>query len=526
MADQSITDAGGSTVTGRLLARIATVTLNNTTVTVPVCTTAPTLRVIKHVINDNGGTAAASAWTLTLASLNGGTGTGSAAGAESPGTIYTLEAGKAYAVTEDVGPSGYNSSLSSDCVIANAVAATSYTCTVTNNDIAVPPAVSTSGTTSGGGSSVPIPPLIDVVKVPSPLSLPGGPGPVTYTYTVRNPGIVPLSNVTIVDDSCSPLILVSGDTNANQKLDVSETWTYDCFVTLSQTHTNTVVATGWYNGISAADIASATVVVGVPLIPPLIHVTKVPNHLSVPVGGAVTYTEKITNPGTVPLLDVHLTDDKCAPVTYISGDTNRDSRLDTNETWTYTCKTTLLQNTTNTATATGTANGIAVKDLARSTVLVYVPGLPKTGYPPSFHLKIPVIKVDAPIDPVGLAPDGSIGVPKGPADTAWFDQSPRPGEAGSAVVDGHSGWKDGVQAVFDNLSGLKKGDKIYVEDGKGVTSTFVVRELRTYANDEMAPSVFSAKDGGAHLNLITCSGTWNAAEKTHSDRLVVFSDKE
>ena len=37
MADQSITDNGGSTVNGSLLARIAAVTLNNTTITRPTC---------------------------------------------------------------------------------------------------------------------------------------------------------------------------------------------------------------------------------------------------------------------------------------------------------------------------------------------------------------------------------------------------------------------------------------------------------------------------------------------------------
>lgn len=40
MADQSITDDGGSTVNGRFLARIAAVTLNNTTISKSSCTTA------------------------------------------------------------------------------------------------------------------------------------------------------------------------------------------------------------------------------------------------------------------------------------------------------------------------------------------------------------------------------------------------------------------------------------------------------------------------------------------------------
>src|SRR6185295_5034276 len=97
-----------------------------------------------------------------------------------------------------------------------------------------------------------------------------------------------VSAITMVGDSCSPITLVSGDSNADGKLDVNETWIYHCATTLSATHTNTVVATGWANGLSATDIASATVVVGVPaVVPPLIHVTKVPNPLTLLAGGGM-----------------------------------------------------------------------------------------------------------------------------------------------------------------------------------------------------------------------------------------------
>lgn len=107
----------------------ATTTLTNA-VTV---TTTASLRVIKHVVNTVGGTATAGNWTLTVTSSNGGTGTGSAAGSET-GTVYTLQAGKAYHVAESGGSSGYTESDSADCTIASAVAGTSYTCTITNSD--------------------------------------------------------------------------------------------------------------------------------------------------------------------------------------------------------------------------------------------------------------------------------------------------------------------------------------------------------------------------------------------------------
>lgn len=148
----------------------------------------------------------------------------------------------------------------------------------------------------------------------------------------------------------------------------------------------------------------------------------------------------------------------------------------------------------------------------------------RSGLP--LRLKIPSIKVDAPFEYVGLDSDGVMDVPKDPAEVGWFNLGPRPGENGSAVIAGHYGWKNNIPAVFDNLHKLRVGDKIIVEDEKGVTTTFVVREMRTYGKDEIVPNVFNSSDGKAHLNLITCTGTWNKAEKTYSERLVVFTDKE
>ena len=216
----------------------------------------------------------------------------------------------------------------------------------------------------------------------------------TYTYTLRNIGTIPVANITMVGDTCSPIGFISGDINANDRLDIDEIWTYNCFATLTKTHTNIVTVTGWgwererVNGISATDIANATVIVGIPVVPPLIHVTKVPNPLVLSVGGGmVTYTNKVTNPGTVALNNVRLTDDKCGPVEYISGDTNGDSELDTTETWVYTCQAELTKTTINTITASGEANGLIARDFAIVTVVVapvvvapvVVPKLPNTG---------------------------------------------------------------------------------------------------------------------------------------------------
>jgi LPXTG-site transpeptidase (sortase) family protein len=142
------------------------------------------------------------------------------------------------------------------------------------------------------------------------------------------------------------------------------------------------------------------------------------------------------------------------------------------------------------------------------------------------RIKILSLNIDAAMEYVGLTSDGAMGVPKGPANVAWFDLGPRPGEEGNAVVAGHSGWKDGIPAVFDDLHKLQKGDKIYVEDDKGVTATFVVRESKLYEPTANATDVFTSHDGKSHLNLITCGGVWDTVTKSRSNRLVVFADKE
>lgn len=142
------------------------------------------------------------------------------------------------------------------------------------------------------------------------------------------------------------------------------------------------------------------------------------------------------------------------------------------------------------------------------------------------RIRIPSLSVDATIDEVGLSADGRIAVPSNPANAAWFNQSALPGEKGNAVIDGHFGWKDSTPAAFDNLHRLSQGDKIYIEDSEGESTSFVVREKRIYASDAKVPDIFNSPDDGAHVMLITCDGVWNKTTQSYPLRLVVVADRE
>jgi hypothetical protein len=77
---------------------------------------------------------------------------------------------------------------------------------------------------------------------------------VVYTYTVKNvtlPAGLPddvsqMRNVIPTDDLCSPLNLISGDTNNDHIMQVSETWTYTCSQNFPNpgVYTNTVKVCG------------------------------------------------------------------------------------------------------------------------------------------------------------------------------------------------------------------------------------------------------------------------------------------
>lgn len=139
------------------------------------------------------------------------------------------------------------------------------------------------------------------------------------------------------------------------------------------------------------------------------------------------------------------------------------------------------------------------------------------------RLTIPKIKVDAPILQLGLTPEGNMDVPADLANTGWYKYGPPPGQIGSAVIAGHLEGID-KDGVFINLGKLVKGDVIFVKNDAGETISFTVRETRLYRQEERPSEVFNTTEG-AHLNLITCTGTWNNVQQRYSKRLVVFADK-
>lgn len=144
------------------------------------------------------------------------------------------------------------------------------------------------------------------------------------------------------------------------------------------------------------------------------------------------------------------------------------------------------------------------------------------------RIQIPKINVDAPFQYNGLNQDGSMEIPNNVIDVGWFTGSVRPGEKGTSVITGHVAQiRGGIvtkPGVFFNLRDLRVGDTLAVTNDKGESITFVVRETRNYDPSADATDIFTSKDNAAHMNIITCEGTWNPDQLSYSQRLVIFTD--
>lgn len=142
------------------------------------------------------------------------------------------------------------------------------------------------------------------------------------------------------------------------------------------------------------------------------------------------------------------------------------------------------------------------------------------------RLIIPTIDVDAPIESVGLVEGKYLAVPtQSPwEDVGWYQYGPLPGERGNAVIDGHLDRPGALPAVFWNLHKLQVGDVVMVVDASGKIWRFRVTATHEYAPDAAPLNEIFGTSSGAHLNLITCSGQWIAAQHQTTLRLVVYTE--
>ncbi|HZQ34709.1 MAG TPA: class F sortase [Dehalococcoidia bacterium] len=141
------------------------------------------------------------------------------------------------------------------------------------------------------------------------------------------------------------------------------------------------------------------------------------------------------------------------------------------------------------------------------------------------RLKIPAIKVDAPISVKGVDSRGVMEDPNSWNDVVWYNFSGRPGfgSGNNAVFAGHVDYIRHGPAVFWDLNKLKPGDPVDVVLGDGTDYTYHVTSMAVYGANDAPVDQIIGPTGTESVTLITCNGTFSAGE--YNNRLVVRAER-
>lgn len=148
-------------------------------------------------------------------------------------------------------------------------------------------------------------------------------------------------------------------------------------------------------------------------------------------------------------------------------------------------------------------------------------GITMTAVPA--RLRIPAIGVNAPVVPVGVAADGTLGIPAGPAVVGWWAGGSSPGRtSGATVLVGHvDSAARGPGALF-RLQQLRPGSVVTVTAG-GRTWRYVVRAVRAYDKARLPAAAVFGQQVTPRLVIITCGGPFDAATGHYLDNIVVYA---
>jgi Sortase domain len=149
---------------------------------------------------------------------------------------------------------------------------------------------------------------------------------------------------------------------------------------------------------------------------------------------------------------------------------------------------------------------------------------PGSTFPSPVTLRIPDLKVDAPIEAYGVnSRTRQMDVPHNVTDVAWYRFGPTPGQAGSAVLAAHVDLEGQGPGVFFRLGDLEAGDLIEVLYDDGSELAFEVQARALYPKEELPLDAIFSKEGPPVLTLITCGGGFDRDVARYDSNVVVYA---
>jgi sortase (surface protein transpeptidase) len=138
------------------------------------------------------------------------------------------------------------------------------------------------------------------------------------------------------------------------------------------------------------------------------------------------------------------------------------------------------------------------------------------------RLRIPAIHVDSQLDLLGRQPDGTIAVPASATVAGWYDEGPRPGQPGPAVILGHVDSRKGP-GVFFRLVELKPGTLVYVDRVDGTSVAFRVQKVSQVPKTSFPTDLVYSPTLEPSLQLVTCGGSFDNRARSYRDNVIAYT---
>ncbi len=134
---------------------------------------------------------------------------------------------------------------------------------------------------------------------------------------------------------------------------------------------------------------------------------------------------------------------------------------------------------------------------------------------------ISAVGIDAQVEPVGVASDGSLETPKTWKTAGWYEEGAETGQPGNLLINAHYDDNFGRPAAFWQLKNVSLDDKVTVVDSYERRYEYKVISYDLVSiNDPNRTDVFKS-DESAKITLITCGGVWIPGKATYDKRLVI-----
>ena len=154
------------------------------------------------------------------------------------------------------------------------------------------------------------------------------------------------------------------------------------------------------------------------------------------------------------------------------------------------------------------------------------PAAPGQGLPASVpvRVEVPSIGINTALVPVGKQANGEVQTPSGDpgAPGGWYQDSPTPGQTGSAIILGHVNTTTSDIGLFYRLHELAPGQSITVTRADHTAAVFTVDKVDVYRKAAFPTIEVYQNADRPEVRLITCGG-YDPATREYLDNTVVYA---